>query len=108
MSVFRLLPKVRVPTTTTMARVEARMDERTGTDVRPRPPSRANRRPSSVGSGHVHPGGSPGDVRCPERSVGQACRPQTRRSAEVQCGRDRAQDDHESQRTEPEHTSSRR
>ena len=51
MSVFRLLPKVRVPTTTTMARVEARMDERTGTDVRPRPPSRANRSPSSAGAG---------------------------------------------------------
>ena len=46
MSVFRLAPKVRVAVTTMIASTAPNITERTGTALRPRPLSRANRSPA--------------------------------------------------------------
>ena len=47
----RLAPKVSVAVTTVMASTAPARTERTGTAVRPRPGSRASRRPSTPGDG---------------------------------------------------------
>jgi hypothetical protein len=49
--VFRLAPKVIVAVTTVIASTAPNITERTGTVLRPRPPSRANRRPAIPATG---------------------------------------------------------
>ena len=67
-SVVRLAPKVSVAVTTSMASTAPAMTERTGTAVRPRPGSRANRRPATPEGGS--PAASPARTRPDPRGAG--------------------------------------
>ena len=80
---MRLVPKVTVVTTTIRASTVPTMTDRTGTELRPLRPSRANRTPSTAGSGRPQPAATPAAVEsCPgDRARREASRSGASRTA---------------------------